>query len=210
MVRYDCQWLLFQLRLRRQLAKRNPARRDLAHEHQCLGKNDRRCRQQYSCSVREWRRELAAILASAPGAIVTVTGGESWLPCKPFEPDFVINSVAISAGGDIWLAARSGLYRSTDAGDSWKRITTLRLADIRAIQFDDENHRMLVLSGSSTSIFESPDSGRTWSAINTGWPLRNLRLARGRLLGTTAFDGIVMQPEATASSAQAMTGIGAR
>jgi hypothetical protein len=35
-------------------------------------------------------------------------------------------------------------------------------------------------------------------AISTGWSLRNLRLARGRLLGTTPFDGVVVQPEVTA------------
>lgn len=140
---------------------------------------------------------------------VSVNGGESWLPCKPFESDFVIHSVAVRATGDIWLATRNGLYRSTDAGDSWKRITTLRLADILSIQFDEENHRMLVLSGASTNIFESADSGRTWSTISTGWSLRNLRLARGRLLGTTAFDGVVIQPETTAT-AEAMTGNGSR
>jgi len=140
---------------------------------------------------------------------VSVNGGESWLPCKPFEPEFVVNSVYVSSAGDIWLAARSGLYRSTDAGDSWKRITTLRLADILGVQFDEENHSVLVLSGGSTSIFESLDNGRTWNAISTGWRLRNLRLARGRLVGTTPFDGIVMQPEAGAAI-EAMTGSGAR
>jgi photosystem II stability/assembly factor-like uncharacterized protein len=140
---------------------------------------------------------------------VSVNGGESWLPCKPFDSDFVIHSVAVSGAGDIWLATRNGLYRSTDAGDSWKQITTLRLADIRSIQLDEENHRMLVLSGASTNIFESVDNGRTWSAISTGWSLRNLRLTHGRLLGTTAFDGVVIQPEATAA-VEAMTGSGSR
>lgn len=136
-----------------------------------------------------------------PNAVaVSVNGGESWLPAtKPLDPEFTINSVAIDAMGDIWLASRAGVYRSTDAGDSWKKITTLRLANILNIQFDVENHRMLVVSGASTNIFESVDNGRTWTAISTGWALRNLRLARGRLLGTTPFDGIVMQPEVTAA-----------
>ncbi|HET9280720.1 MAG TPA: YCF48-related protein [Candidatus Angelobacter sp.] len=136
-----------------------------------------------------------------PNAVaVSVNGGESWLPAtKPLDPEFTINSVAIDAMGDIWLASRAGVYRSTDAGDSWKKITTLRLANILNIQFDVENHRMLVVSGASTNIFESADNGHTWTAISTGWPLRNLRLVRGRLLGTTPFDGIVMQPEVTAA-----------
>ena len=136
-----------------------------------------------------------------PNAVaVSVNGGESWLPAtKPLDPEFTINSVAIDAMGDIWLASRAGVYRSTDAGDSWKKITTLRLANILNIQFDVENHRMLVVSGASTNIFESSDNGRTWTAISTGWSLRNLRLARGRLLGTTPFDGVVLQPEVTAA-----------
>ena len=158
-------------------------------------------------SISAWGKMIA--VAGSNTIAVSVSGGESWLSCKPFGSDFVIHSVAVSAAGDVWLATRSGLYRSTDAGDSWKRITTLRLADIRAIQFDDENHRMLVLSGSSSSIFESTDSGRTWNAINTGWSLRNLRLARGRLLGTTPFDGVVIQPDA-ANSVSAMSGVGTR
>lgn len=141
------------------------------------------------------------VAITTPNAVaVSVNGGESWLPAtKPLDPEFTINSVAIDALGDIWLASRAGVYRSTDAGDSWKKITTLRLANILNIQFDVENHRMLVVSGASTNIFESADNGRTWTAISTGWPLRNLRLARGRLLGTTPFDGIVMQPEVTAA-----------
>ncbi|MGC2697199.1 MAG: transcriptional regulator [Candidatus Angelobacter sp.] len=142
---------------------------------------------------------------------VSVSGGESWLPpSKPLDADFVINSVAVDNTGDIWLAARSGLFRSTDAGDSWKRITTLRLADILTVQFDEENHRMLVVSGSSTNVFESGDNGRTWNAINSGWRLRNLQLSHGRLLGTTSFDGIVIQPEVTAAAADNVTGSGTR
>ncbi|MFI5106975.1 MAG: hypothetical protein ACHP79_18785, partial [Terriglobales bacterium] len=131
---------------------------------------------------------------------VSVSGGESWLPFKPLGPEFVINAVAVDSSGDIWLAARAGLFRSTDAGDTWKPVSSLRLANILTVQFDEENRRVLVTSGSSTNVFESGDNGRTWSAISAGWRVRNLRLARGRLLGTTAFDGVVVQPEITAAT----------
>jgi photosystem II stability/assembly factor-like uncharacterized protein len=129
---------------------------------------------------------------------VSVSGGESWLPTKTLDADFSINSVAVDNSGDVWLAARTGLFRSTDAGDSWKKVSSLRLADIQTIRFDDENHRVLVTSGLSVNLFESADKGRTWSAITTGWRIRDLHIAHGRLVGTTAFDGIVMQPEVTA------------
>lgn len=149
-------------------------------------------------------------VANRNAVAVSVSGGETWLPAtRPLDPEFVINSVAIDPMGDIWLASRGGLFRSTDAGDSWKRITTLRVANILAVQFDAENHRMLVLSGVSSNIFESTDSGRSWNSISTGWPLRNLQLAHGRLLGTTPFDGVVLQPEVTAV-ADSVAGTGTR
>jgi photosystem II stability/assembly factor-like uncharacterized protein len=141
--------------------------------------------------------------------VVSVNGGESWLPSKPLDPEFGINSVAVDSTGDIWLGARGGLFRSTDAGDSWKRISSLRLANILTVQFDDENHRILATSESSTNVFESVDNGKTWSAISAGWRVRNLHLAHGRLLGTTAFDGVVIQPE-IAGGTQSVSAIGTR
>ena len=140
---------------------------------------------------------------------VSVNGGESWLPSKALDPDFAINAVAVDNTGDIWLGARTGLFRSTDAGDSWKRISSLRLANILTVQFDEENHRVLATSGSSINVFESVDNGKTWSAISAGWRVRNLHLAHGRLLGTTAFDGVVIQPEVTAGS-ESVSGSGTR
>ncbi len=139
---------------------------------------------------------------------VSVNGGESWLPSKPLDPEFAINAVAVDNIGDIWLAARAGLFRSTDAGDTWKPVSWLRLANILSVQFD-ENRRVLVTSGSSTNVFESGDNGRTWNAISAGWRVRNLRLTRGRLLGTTAFDGVVIQPEVTAGT-ESVAGNGTR
>jgi photosystem II stability/assembly factor-like uncharacterized protein len=136
-------------------------------------------------------------VAGRNAVAVSVNGGESWLPSKPLDPEFAINAVGVDSRGDIWLAARAGLFRSTDAGDTWKQVSWLRLANILTVQFDDETHRVLVTSGSSVNVFESSDNGRTWNAISAGWRVRNLRLARGRLLGTTAFDGVVVQPEVT-------------
>jgi photosystem II stability/assembly factor-like uncharacterized protein len=140
---------------------------------------------------------------------VSVNGGESWLPVKTLEADFDINSVAVDNSGDVWLAARTGLFRSTDAGDSWKKVSLLHLANIQAVQFDEENHRILVTSGNSSNVFESGDNARTWNAIGAGWRVRNLSVTHGRLMGTTAFDGVVIQPEIKAA-ANNISGTGTR
>jgi len=139
------------------------------------------------------------VVAGHDSATVSVNSAESWLPLKLPDDDLHINSVAVDPNGDIWLAGREGVYRSTNAGDSWKRIYSLRLPNVASIQFDEETQRILATGASSTSVMESLDHGRTWSLINSGWPLRNVRSAHGRLLGTTPFDGVVIQPDTSAS-----------
>jgi len=130
---------------------------------------------------------------------VSVNSAESWLPIKSPDADISINAVAADADGDIWLAAREGVFRSTDAGDSWKRIASLRLSNVVNIQVDLEGQRVLATGASSTSVYESLDHGRNWSRINSGWPLRNIRSAHGRLMATTPFDGVIIQPDTSAA-----------
>lgn len=138
------------------------------------------------------------VAANRNALAVSVNGGESWLTPKPLPAGFMVNSVAVDSTGEIWLGARDGLFRSSDVGDSWKRVISLRLSNIASIQFDQQNQRILATGAASTNIFESTDNGRTWNPINTGWLLRNVSSAHGRLLATTPFDGIVVQPETTA------------
>jgi photosystem II stability/assembly factor-like uncharacterized protein len=139
------------------------------------------------------------VAAGRTAVLISVNGGESWLPAKSLYADFSINSVAVESSGNIWLAAREGIFRSTDMGDSWKRVY-LRLDNVRSLQFDEESQRILATGAASNSVYESLDNGRTWAPINSGWPLRGVSSAHGRLLGITPFDGVVIQPETSASS----------
>jgi hypothetical protein len=130
-----------------------------------------------------------------------VNAAESWLPVKPLHEDdeIIVQAAAVDGSGYIWLATRDGVYRSTNAGDSWRRIASLRLSNLANIQFDPEGQRILVTGADSNTVYESSDSGRTWNPINSGWPLRNVRSVHGRLLGTTPFDGVIIQPETAVS-----------
>ncbi len=174
-----------------------------------------------------WRREplpnfkyitsLAAadklVVVAARNAIaVSVNGGETWLTPKPLDPDFIINSVSLDSNGagTIWLAAREGIFRSTDLGDTWKRINSLRLSNVSRIEVDSENQRLLATGAASSNVFESTDNGRTWNAINSGWLLRSVRPVQGRLFGTTPFDGVIMQPQESIANAQSAASGGNR
>jgi photosystem II stability/assembly factor-like uncharacterized protein len=141
--------------------------------------------------------QRTVIIASRNSIAVSVNAGESWLPFKPFDPDFQINSVAVGPEGDLWIASREGVFRSTNAGDTWKRVPSLRLANVVNIRFD-ESGRILATGADSTSVYESQDNGRTWNPINSGWLLRNVLSSHGRLLATTPFDGVVIQPPTSA------------
>jgi photosystem II stability/assembly factor-like uncharacterized protein len=140
------------------------------------------------------------VAATSDAIAVSANGGESWLPAMPLHGDFFINSVFVDPTGDIWLAAREGVFRSSDAGESWKRIAGLRLANVVNLQFDEASQRILATGAASMSVFESVDHGRTWTPINSGWPLRTVRSAHGRLLGLTPFDGVIIQPETSAGN----------
>lgn len=143
--------------------------------------------------------DRTVVVVSHEAVAVSVNSAESWLPIKSPDADISINAVAADADGDIWLAAREGVFRSTDAGDSWKRIVSLRLSNVVNVQVDLEGQRVLATGASSTSVYESLDHGRNWSRINSGWPLRNIRSAHGRLMATTPFDGVIIQPDTSAA-----------
>jgi len=121
----------------------------------------------------------------------------SVLPARLSEVISAINAIAVDSEGTLWIAAREGAFRSTNAGDSWQPAGTLPLSNVVSIQYDPEQHRLLAAGEASTGIFESVDRGRAWRRTDSGWPLRNLSPAHGRLIAATPFDGLVMQPEMT-------------
>lgn len=174
-----------------------------------------------------WRKELLpqikypksiaadgkmVVVAGRNAIAVSVNGGETWLEPKPLGADFLINSASLDASGagTIWLAARDGIYRSTDLGDTWKRVNSLRLSNVASVQVDHGTQRVLAVGAASSNVYESLDNGRTWSPINSGWLLLSVSISNGRLLGTTPFDGVVIQPAASASAAPEITNSGAQ
>jgi photosystem II stability/assembly factor-like uncharacterized protein len=149
------------------------------------------------------------VVAGRNAIAVSVNAGESWLTPKPLDPDFMINAIYVDSSGTIWLAAREGVFRSSDVGDTWKRVTSLRLSNVTGLQFDEENQRILATGAASMNVFESTDNGRSWSPINAGWLVRQVTPAGGRLVASTPFDGIILQHDGPTAAVQA-SGAGSR
>ncbi len=67
--------------------------------------------------------------------------------------------------------------------------------NIRYVRYDAGWQRLLGVTGSG-EIFSTRDDGQNWSpAGDPGWDVRRVSVAGERLLGITAFSGIVAQPE---------------
>ncbi len=135
------------------------------------------------------------MVAAGRNAIVaSVDGGHSWYAGT--VPQMVTSIVGLCSAPDnaIWFASREGAYRSSDGGESWERIANLPVVDLASCTYDPEGNRMLVTGLHSTQIFESRDSGHSWRHYETGWLLRSLLDERGRLVASTVFDGVVLQP----------------
>ncbi|HEV2990370.1 MAG TPA: transcriptional regulator [Candidatus Angelobacter sp.] len=137
----------------------------------------------------------AVIVATRQDVMVSLDSGNTWYTCAHIDSASLINGVLLDHDGNIWVAAREGAFRSTDAGDSWQFMGALKLSNIASIQYDSETHRFLANASASTGIFESTDNGRSWHRTDSGWQIRDFRLVHGRLIAATAFDGVVIQPD---------------
>ncbi|MBZ5521269.1 MAG: transcriptional regulator [Acidobacteriia bacterium] len=138
--------------------------------------------------------DQTVVAAGRRAIFLSSDGGATWKVPALSNSISIVNSVGLDHEGGIWIGAREGLFRTTNEGQSWDYIGTLPLADIVAIDYDSEDHRLLATGAASTSIYESSDSGRTWHRRDSGWLLRDLHPVHGRVFAATAFDGVVVEP----------------
>jgi photosystem II stability/assembly factor-like uncharacterized protein len=108
-----------------------------------------------------------------------------------------IRVITITSDGQILVAAREGAFRSPNAGAGWEHMQNgLPDKNISSITYDENGKRLLATSTETGVVFESADAGHTWTrGPDTGYPLRHISVVHGRFLGSTPFDGVVIQPE---------------
>ena len=148
-----------------------------------------------SVTIRRWD----VLAATVDTLYSSKDGGQSWTRLK--LPQYVtgISSVAYTDNA-AWAVTREGAIMSTDGGKNWQHVLA-GSQNIAYVSFDPANGRLLSVSGSDA--YESRDDGKTWSSLNAATHgMRALAVAGARVVGITAFDGVVGQADVDSPSAR--------
>jgi photosystem II stability/assembly factor-like uncharacterized protein len=140
--------------------------------------------------------KLVAV-ATRSDVLVSKDNGVTWQDSSLSTSISSIRGVSITSDGQIMFASREGAFRSPNGGAGWEHMQNgLPDKNISSISYDQNNQRLLATSTETGVVFESQDNGQSWTrGPDTGYPLRNISVVQGRMMASTPFDGIVMQPE---------------
>jgi photosystem II stability/assembly factor-like uncharacterized protein len=143
------------------------------------------------------------VAATRANVLYSSNGGSSWQQAPLTSFITSIHGVTVTPEGEILVASREGGFRSTDSGSTWEHMVNgLPDKNISSIAYDSDRKRLLATSSATGVVFESRDSGRSWHrGPDSGYPLRRISVVRGRFVGATPFDGVIVQPENEAESA---------
>lgn len=104
------------------------------------------------------------------GIIKSEDGGSSWEICNinRAEKEFYISEIVITSNAFYAYSFDSVLYKSTDEGDTWFPLESLKKFGNRAIYclMVDPKDLKKIFIGTNNGIFKSLDEGENWENIN--------------------------------------------
>ncbi|MGH9761185.1 MAG: WD40/YVTN/BNR-like repeat-containing protein, partial [Blastocatellia bacterium] len=108
-----------------------------------------------------WGGGQKSTYAEQPGTfLTTVNGGANWNEV-PFPFTQSIDSIFFMDNNHAWASTKDGLYKSTDGGVTWAKITT-RLPELAFNSMCFVNTDVGFVVGRSGRIARTTDGGRTW------------------------------------------------
>ena len=148
------------------------------------------------------------VAATRTNVLYSINSGTTWQQAPLSSYITSIHGVTLTPEGEILVASREGAFRSSDSGATWEHVVNgIPDKNISSIAYDQGRKRLLATSMATGVVFESKDNGRTWHrGPDSGYPLRRISVVRGRFIGATPFDGVIVQPENEAESASASFG----
>jgi photosystem II stability/assembly factor-like uncharacterized protein len=144
---------------------------------------------EYYCTIFTFMESPATkgvIWTGSDDGLVQVTrdGSKNWTNVTPKDmPEWIqINSVDASAhdAGTAYVAAtmyksddfRPYLYKTTDYGQTWKKIVNgIPAGSFTRVVREDPNHKGLLIAGTEFGLYISYDAGENWKPFNLNIPV---------------------------------------
>ncbi len=136
------------------------------------------------------------------GIARTTDDGTTWL-ARYFIFNSLVTGVASASDSVVIAGALSGIWRSTDYGESWARISSFR---VQSISVFDDIFFAPVTGGVYRGVYKSTDLGLTWTYISDGVPINSssysltinstgyIVVSAGNLLFRSTDNGTTWQP----------------
>lgn len=149
------------------------------------------------------------VLATRRGGIaISQDGGKTWQGVPLPGKLTTVRTSTVAPNGSLWIGGREGVYYSTDKGANWSFMSTLPFSDISAIEYEADLKRIVITSWSSTWVMAVNEADKSWKWWDAGWHVRGVRSNGGRLLAASLYNGVVVQPQASASAPKPGIGVG--
>jgi photosystem II stability/assembly factor-like uncharacterized protein len=103
------------------------------------------------------------LAVSAGAAHRSIDGGASWMTISAGQPAAPLYAVARTERS-LFLAGASGLFRSRDAGQTWRQVLSGAVVTSLAVGAD----QTLMAGTESDGILRSDDDGEAWASGNPG------------------------------------------
>ncbi len=106
------------------------------------------------------------------GGVIAVSedGGRSWSRRDSGLEDFSVRAIAVDPHDEnfVIVGGLTGVYRSTDAGRTWEKISDQE--NVESVAVDPRTHDRLYV-GTWRQGYRTDDGGQTWRLINSGMVL---------------------------------------
>ena len=142
-----------------------------------------------------------AVAASGSTLLASSDAGGNW-SVIPLPAGLTrIAAIASEPTGELWVGGVGGAFVSSDEGKTWSRPRNLYVSAVSDVFYDEYYNRVYVTtSGTDSMIFTMQLPQKVVLHTTAGWNLRFVRQAHGHLVGSTRFDGMVVQPDASSAS----------
>lgn len=141
-------------------------------------------------------RSAGGLLLAATNSdvLVSMDQGVNWQLLKLPATLTTFSDVIVTSDMAILVVSHAGVFRSSDLGSSWEQSKGLAPGQLSFVDYGDSGKTLWGAGSSTGIIFQSRDGGRTWlEGADTGYRLRRVEAVNGHLVGTTFFDGVIMQ-----------------